>query len=178
VGDRVLVFVHVDAVAVLVFPNNLPRAVVADGIVEPNKKVLAGVAIGMDAAVSVAVSILEDALVAVPVEVPVVGFSLVATGMEAAVSIEVSILGFSLVATGMDASVSVEVPVVGFALDATAKGLEKSAPKQNLPTAGADVVEVGLLSAGVLWVRDFFDLSLFTAFTNSRFSKNDFVDIP
>jgi hypothetical protein len=116
----------------------------ADGIAEPNVKVLAGVA----------------------------------TGMEAAVSIEVSILGFSLVATGMDASVSVEVPVVGFALDATAKGLEKSAPNLNLPTAGTDVVEVGLLSAGVLWVRDFFDLSLFTAITNSRFSKNDFVDIP
>jgi hypothetical protein len=117
----------------------------ADGIAETNIKVLAGVA----------------------------------TGMEAAVSIEVSILGFSLVATGMDASVSVEVrPVVGFALDATAKGLEKAAPKVNLPTAGADVVEVILLSAGVLWVRDFFDLSLFTAFTNSRFSKNDFVDIP
>jgi hypothetical protein len=116
----------------------------ADGIAEPNIKVLAGVA----------------------------------TGMEAAVSIEVSILGFSLVATGMDASVSVEVPVVGFALDATAKGLKKAAPKLNLPTAGADVVEVILLSAGVLWVRDFFDLSLFTAFTNSRLSKNDFVDIP
>jgi len=135
VGDRVLLFVHVDAVVVLVLPNNLPPALRfaagtlvengaedADGIVEPNKKVLAGVAIGMDAAVSVAVSILEDALVAVPVEVPVVGISLVAT-------------------TGMDASVSaVEVSQVGFALVATAKGLEKSAPKLNPPTAGADVV--------------------------------------
>jgi hypothetical protein len=135
VGDRVLLFVHVDAVVVLVLPNNLPPALrfaagalvengagVADGIVEPNKKVLAGGAIGMDAAVSVAVSILEDALVAVPVEILVVGFSLVAT-------------------TGMDAAVSaVEVSQVGFALVATAKGLEKSAPKLNPPTAGADVV--------------------------------------
>jgi hypothetical protein len=178
VGDRELLFVHVDAVVVRVLPNNLPPASrfaagalvengagVAAGIVEPNKKVLAGGSIGVDAAVSV--------------EVSISGFALVATGMDVlvpvVVPVEVPVVEFSLVATGMDVAVSVEVPVVEFALAATAKGLEKSAPKLKPPTAGADAVE---LSAGVLWGGAFFDLSLFTAITNSRFSKNDFVDIP
>jgi hypothetical protein len=183
VGDRVLLFVHVDAVVVLVLPNNLPPASrfaagalvengagVAAGIVEPNKKVLAGGSIGVDAAVSV--------------EVSISGFALVATGMDVAVpvvvpvTVEVPVVEFSLVATGMDASVSVEVSQVGFALVATAKGLEKSAPKLKPPTAGTVVVEVGVLSAGVLWGGALLDLSLFTAITNSRFSKNDFVDTP